>query len=61
MSCPVGDKPCLLLFSNFVFNYPDIVGQGRTVLAIGAGGGCLDILSLVYYFSLLSPSLWETA
>ena len=29
-------------------------------LAIGAGGGCLDIFSLVYHFSFLSPSLWET-
>ena len=38
-----------------------IVGQGPTVLAVGAGGGCLDIFSLVYQFSLLSPSLWETA
>ena len=28
------------------------VGQGRTVLAVGAGGGCLDIFSLVYDFSL---------
>ena len=26
-----------------------------------AGGGCLDIFSLVYHSSLLSPSLWETA
>ena len=32
-----------------------------TALSVGAGGGCLDIFSLVYYFSLLSPSLWETA
>ena len=37
------------------------VGQGLTVLAIGAGGGCLDIFSLVYHFPILSPSLWETA
>ena len=37
------------------------VGQGPTVLAVGAGGGCLDIFSLVYQFSLLSTSLWETA
>ena len=29
------------------------------MLAVGAGGGCLDIFSLVYYFSFLSPSLWE--
>ena len=28
--------------------------------AVGAGGGCLDIFSLDYLFSLLSPSLWET-
>ena len=38
-----------------------IVGQGPTALAVGAGGGCLDIFSLVYHFSFLSPSLWETA
>ena len=37
------------------------VGQGPTALAVGAGWGCLDILSLVYHFSFLSPSLWETA
>ena len=37
------------------------VGQGPTVLAVGAGGGCLDIFSLLYRFSFLSPSLWETA
>ena len=33
------------------------VGQGPTTLAVGAGGGCLDIL----LSSILSPSLWETA
>ena len=38
-----------------------IVWQGLTALAVGAGGGCLDIFSLVYHFSLLSPTLWETA
>ena len=37
-----------------------IVGQGPTALAVGAGGGCLDIFTLIYPFSL-SPSLWETA
>ena len=37
------------------------VGQGSTAPAVGAGGGCLDIFSLVYHFSFLSPSLWETA
>ena len=38
-----------------------IVGQGLIALAVGAGGGCLDIFSLIYLFSFLSPSLWETA
>ena len=37
------------------------VGQGPSALAVGAGGGCLDILSLIYHFSFLSPSLRETA
>ena len=36
------------------------VGQGPTALAEGAGGGCLDIFTLIYPFSPLSPSLWET-
>ena len=38
-----------------------IVGQGPVALAVGAGGGCLDIFSLICSFSPLSPSLWETA
>ena len=38
-----------------------IVGQGPIALAVGAGGACLDIFSLIYHFSFLSPSLWETA
>ena len=38
-----------------------IVGQGPTVLAVGAGGGCLEIFTLLYLNSPLSPSLWETA
>ena len=38
-----------------------IVGQGPTVLAVGAGGGCLDFFTLIYIFSFLSPSLWESA
>ena len=37
------------------------VGQGPTALAVGAGGGCLDIFTLLYPFSPLSPFLWETA
>ena len=35
------------------------VGQGPTAPAVGAGGGCLDIL--IYPFCPLSPSLLETA
>ena len=31
------------------------VGQGPTALAVGAGGGCLDIFTLIYPFSFLSP------
>ena len=38
-----------------------IVGQGSTVLAVGAVGGCLDILSLVYLFSFLPSCLCEAA
>ena len=37
------------------------VGQGPTALTVGAGGDCLDIFTLIYHFSPLSPSLWETA
>ena len=35
------------------------VGRGPTALTVGAG--CLDIFTLLYLFSPLSPSLWETA
>ena len=35
----------------------DTVGQGPTALVVGAGGGCLDIVTLIYPFSPLSPSL----
>ena len=37
------------------------VGQGPNALAVGAGGGCSDIFTLIYLFSPLSPSFWETA
>ena len=38
------------------------VGQGPTALAVGAGGGCLDIFTLIYLcLSSFSLSLWETA
>ena len=48
---PVPGRPTILM----------IVGQGPIALAVGAGGGCLDICTLFYLFSSLSPSLWETA
>ena len=35
------------------------VGQGPAALAVGAGGGCLDILILVYPSSPLSPTLGD--
>ena len=38
------------------------VGQGPTALVVGAGGGCLDIFTLIYPFlSSFPPHLWETA
>ena len=38
------------------------VRQGPTALGVGAGGGCLDIFTLIYLFlCYFSPSLWETA
>ena len=48
---PVPGRPTILI----------AVGQGPTALTAGAGGGCLDIFTLIYPFSPLSPSLWETA
>ena len=50
-------------FSGFTFSILIliIVGQGPTALAVGAGGVVLDFFSLIYLFSFLSPSLWETA
>ena len=38
-----------------------IVRQGHPALAVSAGGGCLDIFTLIYPLSPLSPPLWETA
>ena len=43
-----------------VLLFRKIVGQGPNALIVGAGGGCLDIFSLVHQFCLLSPALWET-
>ena len=48
---PVPGRPTILI----------IVGQGPIALAVGAGGGGLDIFTLLYLFFPLSPSLWETA
>ena len=48
---PVPGRPTILI----------TVGQGPTALAVGAGGGGLDIFTLIYHFFPLSPSLWETA
>ena len=48
---PVPGRPTILI----------TIGQGATALAVGAGGGCLDIFTLICPFSSLSPSLWETA
>ena len=41
---PVPGRPTILM----------IVGQGPTALAVGAGGGCLDIFTIIYLFSPLS-------
>ena len=35
------------------------VGQGPIALAVGAGGCRLDVFSLLYLFSFLSPSLGD--
>ena len=47
---PVPGRPTILIR----------VGLGPTALAVGADGGWLDIFTLMYPFSPLSPSLWET-
>ena len=48
---PVPGRPTILI----------TVGQGPTALAVGAGGVCWDIFTLIFHFSPLSPSLWESA
>ena len=40
---PVPGSPTILI----------TVGQGPSALAEGAGGGCLDIFTLIYPFSLI--------
>ena len=34
-----------------------MVGQGQTVLAVGAGGGSSDFFSVAYHFSFPPPSV----
>ena len=61
--CEVGSGGAMVLGKLPVPGRPTIwmiVGQGPTALAVGAGGGCLDILTFLYLLSPLSPSLWET-
>ena len=36
-----------------------IVGQGPIALAVGAGGDCLDIFTLLYLFSPFSLSVGD--
>ena len=48
---PVPGRPTILI----------TVVQGPVALAVGAVGGGLDIFTLIYPFSPLSPSCWETA
>ena len=38
-----------------------MVGQWPSALAVGAGGVCLEIFTLHYLFTSLSPSLCNTA
>ena len=38
-----------------------LLGQESIALAVGAGGGCLDIFTLIYPFFPLFPCLWKTA
>ena len=45
-----------------VLGHPTIwITVGKGLLAVGAGGGCLDIFTLIYPFFPISSSLWETA
>ena len=36
-----------------------IVGQGSIALAVGTGGGCLDIFTLLYHITSFSLSLGD--
>ena len=46
---PVPGRPTILM----------IVGQGPIALAVGAGGGCLDIFPLIYHLFSFSLSLGD--
>ena len=46
---PVPGRPTILI----------TVGQGPNALAVGAGGGSLDIFTLIYPFSSFSLSLGD--
>ena len=46
---PVSGRPTILI----------TVGQGPIALAVGAGGGFLDLFSLIYLFSSFSLSLGD--
>ena len=57
--CRGGGREAMVLGKLPVPGRPTIwitVGQGPTTLSVGAGGGCLDIFTLLYPFSPLSPS-----
>ena len=41
-------------------NLDNSSARASIALAVGAGGGCLDIFSLVCLFSFLSPSLGDS-
>ena len=46
---PVPERPTIWM----------IVGQGPIALAVGAGGGCLDIFTLLYPFCSFSLCLFR--
>ena len=46
---PVPGRPTILI----------TVGQGPIALAVGTGGGCLDIFTFIYPFSSFSLSLGD--
>ena len=49
----------MVLVKLLVLGRPTIwisVAQGSTALAVGAGGGCSDIFTLIYPFSPFLPS-----